>query len=89
MMVEVSGRPEVARILKRIVVLENRGWMASCKCCGDPTLEFFEGERLEMSIGVHHTKLLRWEDGAWLSDEDLTPESAAWLKAWLRELEQK
>ena len=53
-----------------------------CRCCGDPTLEFFKGDALLASVGLHHGVLIRSLD---VSDVELTPRSAQTLCRWLAE----
>ena len=51
-----------------------------CRCCGDPTLEFFKGDTLLVAIGLHHGVLIRSEA---VGDEELTLPSAEALCRWL------
>lgn len=45
-----------------------------CMCCGEPTLEFYEGDVLKVEIGFHHGQSIRWR--GWPGDGALTPEAA-------------
>jgi hypothetical protein len=54
-----------------------------CMCCGDPTFEFYEGEKLVISLGYHHGRTLRWPGGPWPGDACLEPEASAVLCEWL------
>ncbi len=52
-------------------------------CCGDPTFEFYAGDRLLAMVGYHHTKRLRWADGKWRGDGQLTAASRGFIISWL------
>ena len=54
--------------------------VARCRCCGDPTLEFFKGDEQLVAIGLHHGTTIR---SAILGDEELAPTSAEALCRWL------
>lgn len=45
-----------------------------CMCCGEPTLEFYQGERLKVEMGFHHGQSLRWS--GWPGDGKLRLEAA-------------
>ena len=51
-----------------------------CRCCGDPTLEFFKEEALLVAISLHHGTRVRSDH---LGDEELTADSAEALCRWL------
>jgi hypothetical protein len=53
-----------------------------CMCCGYPTLEFYEGEKLVGIVGMHHGRSLRWP-GEWPGDALLTAGSIEFLVEWL------
>jgi hypothetical protein len=53
-----------------------------CMCCGTPSLEFYAGDRLIVTLGFHHAQGLRWREG-WKGDAALTKESATFLVDWL------
>lgn len=48
-----------------------------CMCCGNPTFEFYRGDRLAAMVGFHHGRSLRWRAG-WPGDALLSPESAGY-----------
>lgn len=54
-----------------------------CRCCGNPTIEFYSSQELVASLGVHHGLSLRWADGSWNGDSLLTDESAEFACRWL------
>jgi hypothetical protein len=56
-----------------------------CECCGWPSIEFYEGEKLVVTLSCHHGHSLRWRDGQWDGDVELTPDSASFLNGWLSE----
>ena len=51
-----------------------------CRCCGNPTLEFFRGPELAFFIGIHHGDILRTEASG---DVELTDCGAKSLRGWL------
>jgi hypothetical protein len=53
-----------------------------CMCCGNPSLEFYAGDRLLLTLGFHHGKGLRWVEG-WRGDAALTAKSSSFLVRWL------
>jgi len=53
-----------------------------CMCCGEPSLEFYQGDKLILTLGFHHGQSLRWV-GGWPGDGSLTSESARFLVKWL------
>ena len=50
-------------------------------CCGGPSIEFYRGGELVVTLGCHHGKSLL-ERGL-RGDGVMTPESAAEINAWL------
>jgi len=77
-----SDRGEIGALLNLIAidVSENRG---ACMCCGKPTIEFYKGGKLYLTLGIQHGKALRWLDGPWDGDGTLTSESARKFGEWL------
>ncbi len=56
-----------------------------CMCCGDPTFEFYQGDKRVAMIAFHHGRSIRWADGTWPGDGMLTQDSAHFLADWLDE----
>lgn len=54
-----------------------------CMCCGEPSIEFYKGEKLLVTLGLHHGRSLRWENGEWPGDGLLTKKSAKFICGWL------
>ncbi|GEP41520.1 hypothetical protein [Brevifollis gellanilyticus] len=54
-----------------------------CMCCGNPTFEFYQGDKLVAMIAFHHGRSVRWADGVWPGDGMLTQDSARFLADWL------
>jgi hypothetical protein len=54
-----------------------------CMCCGGPSIEFYRGDELLVTLGCHHGNALRWVEG-WRGDGVMTTDSAAELNGWLR-----
>jgi hypothetical protein len=78
---ELLGKPDVADFLKH---LEFAGIGGECECCGDPTFEFYHGEKLLAMVSYHHGRSLRWRR-KWTGDAHLTKASREWLVGWLAE----
>jgi hypothetical protein len=57
-----------------------------CMCCGEPSIEFYRGERLVLTLGFHHGQSLRWV-GGWPGDGALITDSARFLVKWLADHE--
>lgn len=55
----------------------------ACRCCGDPTIEFCRGERLVVSLGMHHGQSLRWPGDPLFGDAELETQSGESLARWL------
>jgi len=79
---EITDAGEINRFIHGIVI---SGWRSggACECCGDPTFEFYAGDRLLAMVGYHHTERLRWADGKWTGDGRLTAASRRFLISWL------
>ena len=54
-----------------------------CMCGGAPTLEFYQGKRLVVALGMHHARGLRWAGGPWIGDATMTTASRDRVLAWL------
>lgn len=81
-LIELRDPPEVARVSAFLKVVEPKEPF-ECMCCGEPTLEFFQGEKLVHSVGFHHGQGLRWH--GWGSDCRLDPSAATLLVGWMAE----
>lgn len=78
---ETSDAEQIKQLLTGIEVLEDRSGF-HCMCCGDPSLEFYSGDKLLATLGFHHGQGLRWV-GGWPGDAALSPQSASFLVDWL------
>lgn len=76
---ELAGKERVSDFVRRLKVAEFGG---ECKCCGDPTFEFYRGKKLLVMVSFHHGTHLRWRQG-WPGDAYLTDASRDWLLNWL------
>lgn len=79
---EVTDPQEIERFLKTVDIDESRS-RGVCACCGNPTFEFYAGERLLAMVGYHHQQRLRWAGGEWGADGELTARSQESLLSWL------
>jgi hypothetical protein len=79
---EITDAGEINRFIHGIVI---NGWRSggACACCGDPTFEFYAGDRLLAMVGYHHTQRLRWAGGKWRGDGQLTAASRSFVISWL------
>lgn len=75
---EVTDAAEVERVLPMLYVDEPES-MGMCMCCGEPTIEFYRGDRLVTAVGFHHGKSLRWRQ--WPADGMLSDATA--LCGWM------
>lgn len=78
-LLEVSGKDEVAAIAAPIAIDETSGG-GGCLCCGDPTLEFYQGPRLAVMLGLHHGNSFRWQGRG---SGPMTPDCRSTLLGWL------
>ena len=78
---ETNAADQIQQLLAGIQLNEARSGF-HCMCCGDPSLEFYEGDRLIVTLGFHHGEGFRWT-GGWPGDAALTPQSADFLVEWL------
>ncbi len=79
---EITDTAEIDRFVNEIRIDEARSHFY-CGCCGDPTFEFYAGDRLLAMVGYHHGQSLRWAGGQWSTDALLTGSSQAFTIAWL------
>lgn len=78
---ELVGEEKVSDFVRRLQFIEVDG---ECKCCGDPTFEFYRGQNLLAMVSFHHGTHLRSREG-WSGDAYLTDSSRDWLVNWLTE----
>jgi len=76
---ELAGAGRVSDFVKH---LKFSGFGGGCKCCGEPTFEFYRGKELLAMVSLHHGVRLRWREG-WPGDGYLTDRSRDWLVNWL------
>jgi hypothetical protein len=66
----------------KLIQIDERQSGRECMCCGDPTFEFYQGDKLLAMVGFHHGISLRWAGGCWPGDGMLTAESRDRLPQW-------
>ena len=81
-LLDLRDPKQVADFIKGIQI-NSRGSGFHCMCCGEPTLEFYRGDVLVVSLGFHHGQSLRWPNGKWAGDALLTQDSAGFIIQWL------
>jgi hypothetical protein len=74
--------PAAIKELLASLKINPKGSGFHCMCCGNPSLEFYAGEKLVATLGFHHGRSVRWVEG-WTGDGLLVPDGAATLVAWL------
>lgn len=79
---EITDAAEINRFLKGIEIDEDHSGRV-CMCCGNPTFEFYAGDRLLAMVGYHHGERLRWAGGKWKGDGQLITASREFLLTWL------
>ncbi|MCH6255900.1 hypothetical protein MLD52_05030 [Puniceicoccaceae bacterium K14] len=81
-LLEVTKSEQISNFLDNLKISNsNNGF--HCMCCGSPSFEFYQGEKLIETIGFHHGQSLRWMDGEWPGDGGLTETSSDFLIHWL------
>jgi hypothetical protein len=79
---ETKDPETVQKVISMISVENNRG-ISMCMCCGEPSIEFYRGKELAVSLSMHHGRALRWD--GWPGDAELTNISGESLTRWLAE----
>jgi hypothetical protein len=79
---EVTDADQIADFVNGIEINDSESGF-QCMCCGNPSFEFYRGDKLVLTLGFHHGRSLRWPDGDWPADGLLTERSAAFLIKWL------
>jgi hypothetical protein len=83
---ETEDAEEIRALLDGLETVDRRpadGWSGRCSCCGHPTLEFWQGDRLLEAVSIHHGGSLRWRN--WSPDAMLTDAGRRFLRQWLTE----
>jgi hypothetical protein len=70
------------RGIAAMIKIDEQGSNFHCMCDGTPSIEFYRGEALILTLGLHHGRSLRWSEG-WPGDGLLAPESAGLFVKWL------
>jgi hypothetical protein len=78
---EEKEAKQIAAMLQNIRINERQSGF-HCMCCGFPSIEFYKGDELLLTLGFHHGRSLRWP-GMWPGDCLLEPASADRLCDWL------
>jgi hypothetical protein len=78
---ETKAAEEIQQLVGGIQVIEERSG-GGCMCCGSPSIGFYNGDSLILTLGFHHGQSLRWPDG-WPGDAALSRQSADFLVEWM------
>jgi hypothetical protein len=78
-----TDQQEIAR-LNRMIQFEKTQTRESCKCCGYPGLDWYQGEKRIALTSVQHGRAVRWK--GFPGDAQLTFRSSKDLARWLLNL---
>lgn len=78
---EIEDAAEIEQVISNIQ-MEKGEEGGHCMCCGEPSFEFYKGEKLIGTLGFHHGRTLRWPSG-WPSDGAINEESAEFFCVFL------
>jgi len=81
-LIEVKTAAEIAALVQSLKFEENAEPF-HCMCCGEPSFEFYAGDKLVAVLGFHHGQGMRWAGGPWPGDVHLESNSALHLCDWL------
>lgn len=82
-LLDVAGVERVGELVAEMQI-EGNGMGAVCACIGSLTLQFYRGASVAALLSYHHGVSLRWPDGPWSGDGELTASSRAFLRAWFQ-----
>lgn len=84
-LLDLADAKAVAEFVRRIEIdgARSGGWF--CMCSGGPFLQFYRGDRLLTTVGMHHGLSLRWHEGPWQGDGALKLKSGQFVNSWLAE----
>ncbi|MBN1490719.1 MAG: hypothetical protein JXA69_12440 [Phycisphaerae bacterium] len=80
--VEVVGSDKAQSLLD-CIMLKRTVPSRTCMCYGSMVFCFCRGSEPLAAVSYHHGQSLRWRDGRWFGDADLTEVSQQALGAWL------
>lgn len=78
---EIKDAAAIRELLQTVRIDEKRS-VNHCMCCGEPSVEFYKGDQLLLTLGVHHGVAVRWVEG-WPADGALAGDSAEKIANWL------
>jgi hypothetical protein len=80
--VESRDAAVIAELAQHFTISEDSSG-GHCMCCGNPTFEFYQGDKQVAMVAFHHGQSIRWADGTWPGDGILTEQSSTYLVEWL------
>lgn len=83
-LLEVGDTNLIHQFVDTMQLRETDHYAFSCACGGNPTFEFYAGDALVATVSLHHGVSLRWADGPWPTDVNLTRQGSLSLVAWLK-----
>src|SRR5438128_1258051 len=73
---EIRGAEQVRDMLDQVEWIAPKGGISfKCMCDGEYHLDLYRGETLAVSLGFHHDRSMRWRNGSWNTDVELTDRS--------------
>ncbi|MFZ2281730.1 MAG: hypothetical protein WAW39_28280 [Prosthecobacter sp.] len=80
--VESRDAAVIAELAEHFTINEDSSG-GHCMCCGNPTFEFYQGDKQVAMVAFHHGQSIRWADGTWPGDGILKEQSSTYLVEWL------
>jgi len=77
----IEGNEKVKGFLDAVDISERRS-TGGCECLGEGLLVFYQKGEEVAALSYHHSKSLRWGDGPWVADAQLTRKSGIELSQW-------
>ncbi len=77
----IEGNDKIKAFLDAVDISEGRS-TGACECVGEGLLVFYENGEEVVALSYHHSESLRWGDGPWVADAQLTRKSAIELSQW-------
>lgn len=79
----IEGNDKIKAFLDAVDISERRS-TGPCECLGEGLLVFYENGEQVAALSYHHSKRLRWRDGPWVADAELTRKSGIELSQWFQ-----
>ncbi|MHC4418403.1 MAG: hypothetical protein ACYSU6_07425, partial [Planctomycetota bacterium] len=77
----IEGNDKIKGFLDAVDISERRS-IGGCECLGEGLLVFYQKGEEVAALSYHHSERLRWGDGPWVADAELTSKSGIELSQW-------